>query len=481
MTVDTRRIKRRRRLPAGFLGFSTEWPNAPLIAGRGGTDRNPVAEGLWANLRAAGSGGPTLRVGGSSAEQTWWNPGGAQRPAGIKFDIDEFSLGALKSFRDRNASALVLTLNLAHADPSTAVELARAAVRVLGPGGVRSYELGNEPDTYSSFTYYQDAQGRNVKQRGPGYSFGDYQREYGARAALLRSQVGALPLTGPSACCAEPFIKPFPSFLAQQRPYLGQRASLHEYFGAACPSIKPGTPGYATRRKLLGPDDMKRIIAGFRTAVSQGARAGKQVEVTETNSFACGGQPGVSDAFTSALWAAEYTMRTAGAGVVGANFHTFGRAYSPFDFRQVPGVGYVGNARPLYYGLLLFARATANRATLLLGTRARVRKGSNAVAFPTLDGRTLRVLVLAKSARRGGIVRIAVPRGARVGRISRLRARGLGARGGVTLAGQSVAPDSRTGFLTGTRRFFAVRRRGGAYRFSMPAAAGALLEVKIRR
>lgn len=481
MTVDTRRLRHGRRLPRNFVGFSTEIPYATRITGTPGSGFNPVASGLYRAIRAAGSGAPVLRVGGSSAEQTWWNPTARPRPPGIKFDVTEPYLDKLREFRDRNASPLILALNLVNRDPSAATDYARAARRALGRRGVRAYELGNEPDAYPTRSYYNDRSGRAVMQRPPGYSFSDFLGEWDARAGLLRARAGPLPLAGPSACCAAPFIDGLGRFVEREKARLAL-VSAHQYFGSACSSIRPGTPGYPTREKLLGQADMSRVIAGLQSAAATARRAGKPLVVTETNSFACGGQPGVSDTFASALWAPEYLMRGAAVGVTGMAFHTFGRAYSPFDFSFTAGRGWTGEARPLYYGLLLFARATSNRATILLDPirRQRVRQGSNAVAFPTIDRhRTLRVLVLAKDSRGGGSVRITVPRGADKARLTRLRAPGLGATHGITLAGQSVSAGSRTGRLAGPMRVRSVRRRDGGYGFSMSAPSAALLELKV--
>jgi hypothetical protein len=483
MTVDTRSPGVTRRLPSSFLGFSAEVPHAQKIMGTPGQGPNPAATGLFGALRAAGSGAPVLRVGGSSAEQSGWNPSRSTRFPGLRFDIDQPYLDQLREFRERGGSPLVLNLDLVNPDPSPALGYARAARRTLGPAGVKAYELGNEPDVYSGLPYYTARSGRVVKQREPGYSFPEFLGEWDARARRLRAGVGDLPLAGPSICCAAPFIQGFERFAQREKAKLAL-LSLHEYFGSACPGVKRGTSSYPTRGLLLGEANMRRIIAGFQTAVDIGKRVGKPVAVTETNSFACGGQPGVSDTFASALWAPEYLIRGAAAGVTGMYFHSFGRAYTPFDLSYAAGRGWTGNARPLYYGLLLFSRATANRATILLGPIARqqVRLGSGAVAFPTLDrNRTLRLLVLAKGSGRGGSVRITVPRGAAQARLTRLRAPGLGAKGGVTLAGQAVAPNSHTGRLTGRPRVGSVRRRAGAYRFSMPAASAALLELRVGR
>ena len=482
MTVDTRAVRRRRRLPASFLGFSTEIPSANQIMGTPGGRPNPVADALFGALGAAGSGAPVLRIGGSSAEQTWWNPARRRRPPGVQFDITPTYLEQLGRFSKRNDSPLVLALNLSSRSASPAVGYARAARRRLGRA-VRAYELGNEPDSFTALPYRRDRSGRRIFQRDAGYSFADFLGEWGARARVLRARVGPLPLAGPSVCCARPFLEGFERFARTQRRRLAL-LSLHEYFGAACGGEKPGAPGYPTRRGLLGPENMSRVIAGFADAVAVGGRVRKPVAVTETNSFACGGQPGVSDTFASALWVTEYLMRSASVGMTGMYFHTFGRAYSPFDLLPAPRGRWTGTARPMYYGMLLFARATANRATLLLDpvARQRVRLGSNAIAFPTLDRHgTMRVLVMSKDAVRGGTVRLTVARGAATARLTRMVAPGLGAKAGVSVGGQAVGANSRTGRLEGRRRREVVLRRRGSYRFNLPAASAALLELRVRR
>jgi hypothetical protein len=456
-------------------------PDAAKIAGAPGGGPNPAADGLLAELRAAGSGAPSLRVGGSSADQAWWNPRGRPRPAGIHFDLTRAHLEQLRRFRARTGSPLILGLNLVNRRADTATGYAAAARRVLGPRGVRAYELGNEPDAYAALPYYTTRAGRVVNERPPGYAFPDFLREWSARAALLRARAGPLPLAGPSPCCARPYLDGLGTFVARERSRLAA-VSVHEYFGSACAHKAPGAPP-PSRAQLLGEPAMDRVVGQLATAAATARSAGKPLLVTETNSFACGGQPGISDTFTASLWAPEYLMRAAMAGVGGMDFHTFGRAYSPFRFTR-PNGRWRGLAEPLYYGMLLFARATAGRAWILqdpLDTQ-RVRAGANAVAFPTQDAAgTLRVMVLAKGGPRGGQVRIAVPGGASRARLTRLTAAGLGARTGITLGGRAVPAGSETGRLEGPTRQATVRRRGDGYTFPMPAVGAALLEVEAPR
>ena len=49
----------------------------------GGTRPNPIFARLMQTLAAPGNGAPTIRIGGNSTDQTWWNPTAAPRPGGI--------------------------------------------------------------------------------------------------------------------------------------------------------------------------------------------------------------------------------------------------------------------------------------------------------------------------------------------------------------------------------------------------------------
>jgi hypothetical protein len=85
--------------------------------------------------------------------------------------------------------------------------------------------------------------------------------------------------------------------------------------------------------------------------------------MTEGNTCYHGGQPGVSDAFASALWAADYLLRVAQAGYAGVNLHGGGEGY----YAPITGEPNATKLRPEYYGMLLaqqFAGATFVGASL---------------------------------------------------------------------------------------------------------------------
>src|ERR1700704_685184 len=79
VALDTTR--RGRVVPHSYLGLSVEWDSVAAYAGPPGHRRVGLAR-LLAPLRRD-AGGLSLRVGGDTADQAWWNPRGSRRPAGV--------------------------------------------------------------------------------------------------------------------------------------------------------------------------------------------------------------------------------------------------------------------------------------------------------------------------------------------------------------------------------------------------------------
>jgi hypothetical protein len=108
-------------------------------------------------------------------------------------------------------------------------------------------------------------------------------------------------------------------------------------------------------RKLLSDDP--RLAREVPTLVAAGKAAGVPYRMTEGNTCYHGGQPGVSDAFASALWAADYSLHVAQAGFAGVNLHGGGEGY----YAPITGEPNATKLRPEYYGMQLaqqFAGAT---------------------------------------------------------------------------------------------------------------------------
>lgn len=117
------------------------------------------------------------------------------------------------------------------------------------------------------------------------------------------------------------------------------------------------------RCSLMGPAKDPSMDALF--LLSPNARLAKQItqvrqatavskglpyRMTEGNSCFGGGKPGVSNAYASALWGADYLLTCASAGFAGVNLHGGGDGfYTPIAV----GPGLATEMRPLYYGMQL--------------------------------------------------------------------------------------------------------------------------------
>jgi len=281
-------------------------------------------------------------------------------------------------------------------------------------------------------------------------------------------------LAGPNAAEWEKEVTPF---LRRER----RRVSLvtyHHYPIADCPE-DPRTGPPPTIPSLLSRRVTRIAVGKFFPMVRDARRSGRRLRLSETNSSDCGWKPNpVSGRFGTALWGADWLFTMAALGLDGVDFHTSGYL-SPF-YTTVNTGQWVTHVQPLYYGMLLFQKATADRARLLVGTwlSARPRRGVNATAWATRDRRgTIRVVALHKQATQGGDAVISIPGARRVGTLIRMQAQSLNALEPVTIAGQSFASQT-DGTLQGRQISERVRPHHGVYRFHLPAASAAMLTVR---
>ena len=462
------------RLPRSFVGFSLEYNFAPFFLGLPRTGPNRPLVGLLRAIARTRSGRPPIRIGGGSTDDTWWNPKGRPRPRGITYEIQPWWVRGVQAFQRESRSPLILGLNLAQNKPAIAVDWAREAMRAFGRRVV--FEIGNEPDIYSTRAYGRDRSGRIVTARRKPYTFRRYLSELRRFVRVLRRMRPRPRLAGPSACCSERWQKGIGAIARQFRRQF-TFVSYHAYASHNCPGETPLIR--PTIRNMLSGPFVNRLGNIFRVMTRSANRHRMPLRVTETNSIACGGKAGVSDSFASALWGADWLFTLAASGVSGADFHASSNLYAPFTFR---GRERAATAKPLYYGILLFARATRGRSRLVIAVRdfrLLMRSRANVQFWAAQDRRkTVRVVVMNKSARRSGLVRVRIRRARRAGRLTRLTAPSLSSRTGVRFAGQTVPEGSLDGKLVGAPRSKRVRRRGrGVYVFRMPRGSAAILSV----
>jgi hypothetical protein len=408
-----------RAVPPSFLGVSIEWTS---VARFGGAAR----PGVVALLRRAGheAGSPlALRVGGASADEAWWNPGGRPRPPTVRHDVGPHTLDALARLAAGLDAPVTLGLNLQLGDHANALALARAARRRLGDR-LDAVEPGNEPDLYTTAREAGPPPVRRLRKRAR-YGPGDYVR--GGRRFL--------DAVGPRLRPAPWFVvgglagrerwaeAALPALIDSRRGLVGA-VSAHLYALPRC-ALAPADPA-AMRGRLLALAASEGRAGSLETVIAIAHRRGLPVRVAELNSVPCGGAPDVSDTFAAAVWLADALFALLRAGADAVHVHTWdGAVYGLFARR-----GAAVRARPAFHGLLAFARA-APRGSRPVPVRVSGAGPRALRARATVDrAGTVRVL-LATSAGRRMRARLAVAAGRPCATLRLTTAPALGARAGI--------------------------------------------------
>jgi hypothetical protein len=302
-------------------------------------------QSLVALMRLLGPG--VLRLGGNSLDRSWWTSDGEASPAWAKSLIIPPDLVALRRLLVATNWHAILGVDLGHYDPGRAANEARVAKAILG-SRLLGFEVGNEPDGYGS---------PQVKLRPSSYNVSDYLGELSSYVTAMRGTVPELRLYGPDLssniwlpAIASDKDTPFTVITEHYYPISYSVAK------GAC----KGTP-VPTTLELLSPQVRERENTALRDLVGAGEIAHRETRVSETNntgSCDAAGGPATSPVFASALWALDWALRAASAGVAGLNFHGyFGHCFpdtvspicAPSNAAEAHGQI---TARPEYYGLL---------------------------------------------------------------------------------------------------------------------------------
>jgi hypothetical protein len=458
-------------VPPSFLGFSLEVPAVAQYAG--GAERpNLALRRLLTTLGAAQGSPVALRIGGNSGDESWWAPRGSShgpRPHGVRYVIGDRWLGRLAWLARAVHSPVTVGANLSARDPARALAFARAVRDALPRGALRTVEIGNEPDLYSrSVAFHAGHLVVRRTARRARYDQSRYAADVRRYVAVLSPGLGRAPALAAGGFAGVAWDSALPPLLRDERGRIAA-LSAHAY-------PLDGCFGHAPRakqlRRLLSDTASRGLAADVARMVAIGRRAGAPVHLAEMNSATCGGVPGISDAFASALWAPGALFEMAHAGVGGVDLHSWPRApYAPFAFTTPRAGATRAHARPLYYGLLLFA-AAAGHGSRLLPTQVSTDSGVRAWATLTRSG-GLRVVAVNPSSTNAARVTVAV-RGAstRPAVLRLMRAPGLRAQGGVSLGGRAIGADGR---LHGRDRAAPVVRIAGRYAFRLPPASAGLL------
>jgi Glycosyl hydrolase family 79, N-terminal domain len=221
---------------------------------------------------------------------------------------------------------LIYGLNFGCGSPARAADEAKWVMQETGER-LLAFQVGNEADFFG---------GRPLFRQRP-YDFDQYFREYREFVDAVRAGTPQAPFAGPDTATNMDWVDRF-----------GQRSAN-------------GANMLTSHFYAMGPAKDPTMDAAF--LLSQNERLGQQIEqvkqavdrsknlrfrMTEGNSCFGGGKLGVSDAFASALWGADYMLTCASAGYIGVNLHGGGDGvYTPIAV----GEELSAELRPLYFGM----------------------------------------------------------------------------------------------------------------------------------
>jgi hypothetical protein len=407
-------------LPSDFLGLSYEVKDLPLVA-------SLATHGdLVALLRSLGTG--VLRFGGVTADSqvAWLDPATAALPTWATTPLVPADLYALARLTRATSWRVVLTVNLDHFNPVAAADEARVAKLALG-SALKAIEIGNEPTAYFA-----------EHLRTGTYTFSAYRKEINAYRNAIETAVPGLAIDGPDN---EPLASNSRNLTwarAEARQIRPDVLTGHLYGASKCSRVSPTAPLLISHEVHQAETTALRELEGVAEAFDT------SVWLDETNNISCGGEPGVSDTYSTALWALDLITRTLKAPFVGDAFHGFLQkptGYSPIAARSPADLAQGALiARPEWYALLLAHQAAGDRPLP-------VRIAPTGLNVAVWAGRTpngsAQVLIDNEQPRGSPPLMVEIRLGtlARSASILKLNGPSLRATTGVTLGGSAVSTD----------------------------------------
>lgn len=431
-------------IPASFLGLSAEYPALPTYL----SARRPF-ERVLSQLQVPGDGPLLLRIGGDSADRTYWDPGSFRRPLSSTVLTQKWFLDTASLVRDLGLR-VAFDLNVRHSTPDLSARLAYAALFAMPAGSVYGFEVGNEPNRYRR-----------------GYTADHYARDFRSFLAPIPAAPGLLRMGPANGDSGTTRSTRWLSRLITGDSDMLDVLTAHRYPLRACDP--PGSPLYPTIPRLLSErtaTDMRTPIKG---ALRLAHRAHLLFRLDEFNSVTCGGRRGVSDTFATALWSPDALFQLLRMGVDGVNLHMRPEMINgpmAITRRAI-------RPRPLLYGLMLFVRTLGPDGRLV-----RLLSGPRPAGLEAwgvrVSGNRLHVLVVNKSGQpRNVFLRVSSAGNAAV---ERLLAPSAQATSNVTLAGQRLGPD---GLWKGRRVVQTVGRRSGGYDLQVRGYSAALVSLRL--
>jgi hypothetical protein len=433
---------------SAFAGLSYEKSSLqePLFTGS-----NSNLIGMFKRL-----GTSILRIGGNSVDKNVWTPNGAGQTAG---QIAPSDVDSLAAFVQATGWQCLYGVNLGGAatgatTPALAAEEVAYVSGKLG-SSLLGIEIGNEPDLYGdSGSYF--AGNWSLSQ------FITLWSEF--RTAILAS-TPSVSITGPAdASNISSWTVPFGQTVTKSEITL----LTQHYYRAN------GQSASSTAEFLITPDT--NLVNDLATLNTGAQGIGVPFRISECNSFYNGGADGVSDSYASSLWIIDFLFNCAQGGSTGTNFHGGGDGdgYTPIADSD----GTVVEARPEYYGILLFT--LAGQGTLYSTQLSAGSLNVTAYAVKSSSG-GLNLVIVNKDSTQNLQLTAQLPQTAGSATLLEMTQLSQGASGpdltatsGVTIQGAAVNPDGS--FSPGTA--YALTTNGSSLSCYVPALSAVLIQVE---
>ncbi len=357
-SADLRPDRLGNKIAEDFTGLSYE--SAQLGNPNFFSSENTELAGFMRRLGASG----VLRIGGNTSEYCYWTPNpekqanlpnaesmrtgdkanpiafglaagpdtGRKAPAPVK--ITPSAIRNLREFLDICGWKLIYGLNMGTGTAEAAADEAAYVMDVIGSKLI-AFQLCNEPDLFY----------RNEIRKAD-YDFARFAGEWQHFYEVIRARVPNASFAGPDTAYNNEWLVPFAKQFKHEAAFLS-----HHYYAEGPPT----NPAMTIERLLRPNPSLRAEFEGMKRVMNE---FGLPFRMAETNSCYQGGKHGVSDTFACALWSADLMYQLASAGGMGINFHGGGYGwYTPIAGTHENGF----LARPIYYGMLLFAQAGAGQ------------------------------------------------------------------------------------------------------------------------
>jgi hypothetical protein len=156
--------------------------------------------------------------------------------------------------------------------------------------------------------------------------------------------------------------------------------------------------------RLIASTAQSGVARSVGLPVSEALTRHVSLRIEELNAVACGGRPGVSNTFASALWALDTLLEAARVGVAGVNIHTRSEGVNSLFSTHLVNGRWLAVVKPEYYGLITFAQNMPAGSRLLRTSPAVKGTRIHSWAARLPDGR-IRVMLIDEDPRRGTIIR----------------------------------------------------------------------------